>query len=296
MWPFIKNAHGEEGQRIEFKHGLLTTYTTKLNAFSFRKSRFAIRIPLRVIGVPPSLSISGYHTDDTQGISEIAQWIKSQKGHTIILNADNTFDGIFAKTSTLPSVLIQNNFTSYEDYLSKMRSHYRYRFLKAQKRFETVTVIENPTFNASLYALYEAVYARSTYPLVKNTYDFFKSFPGKLTAFYAGEMPIGFCQYHIADDALIFMFCGLDYKALKTYDTYLNLLQYLVARGIEHGVKTIDLGQTTEEIKLKLGGSLKPLNLYYHHHNVIMRILAKRIMPLLGYTHGHPDYHVFKNE
>ena len=296
MWPFIKNAHGEEGERIEFKHGLLTTYTAKINAFTFLKRRFAIRIPLRVIGVPPSLSISGYHTDDAQGLSEIAQWIQSQKGHTLILNADNTFDGFFAKMPTLPSVILQNSFTSYEAYLSKMRAHYRYRLLKAQKRFETVKIIENPTFDSSLYTLYEAVYARSSYPLVKNTHDFFQTFPGKITAFYAGEKPLGFCQYHIGDDTLTFMFCGLDYESLKTYDTYLNILQYLVARGIEHGVKTIDLGQTTEEIKLKLGGSLKPLNLYYHHHSVILRNLAKWIMPLLGYTHDHPDYHVFKTE
>jgi len=295
IWPYIKNAHGDESQRVELAEGLVISYNAKLNMFTFLKGRFAIHLPIRVVGVPPSLSVPGYHTDSDKGIKEIAAWVSSQKGHTLMLNADYRFEGHFAKLQTLPSVVMENTFSSFEDYLAKLRSHYRYRFMKARRRFESVTISENHPFDASLYALYEAVYQRSAYPLVKNTPEFFSRFPGTITAFHVMDKPIGFCQYHIADGVLTFMFCGLDYEVLKSYDTYLNLLLYLVECGIKAGVKTIDLGQTTEEIKLKLGGSLKPLNLYYHHHHPLMNALAKRILPFLSYRPTHPDYHVFKS-
>lgn len=296
IWPYIAHAHGDESKRIELDHAIVTTYVAKLNAFTFLKGRFAIRLPIRIIGLPPSLSVPGYHVASPEGVLEITKWVQAQKGHTLILNADDTFDGLFPMVSTLPSVIMENKYTSYEAYLSELRSHYRYRLQKAKKRFSTVEIVENPPFDPALYALYEAVYTRSSYPLVKNTCAFFERFPGQITAFYAEEKPIGFCQYHISDEKLTFMFCGLDYEALKPYDTYLNLLQHLVRRGIEAGVKYIDFGQTTEEVKLKLGGKLKPLNLYYYHHNPIMRCIAKLVLPLLGYREKHPEYHVFKHQ
>ena len=295
IWPTIKNAHGDESQRVELANSVIISYTTKLNAFTFLKDRHAIRIPIRVVGVPPSLSIPGYHTDSAEGIREIAEWVGKQKGHTILLNADDRFDHVFARMQTLPSVVMENRYETFEDYLSKLRSHYRYRFLKAKKRFKSVSIVESPDFDASLYTLYEAVYNRSDYPLVKNTLEFFRNFPGHVAAFYKGSRPIGFCQFYIADGVLTFMFCGLDYDALIEHDTYLNLLLYMVEYGIKEGVKTFDFGQTTEAFKLKLGGTLKPLTLYYHHSHPLMRMVAKRIFPLLGYKSNHPTYHVFKD-
>ncbi|HAS73455.1 MAG TPA: hypothetical protein DCS67_04865 [Clostridiales bacterium UBA8960] len=293
LWAAIRNAHGEESQRFEFENGVLTAYAAKINVLSFKLGHLKKRV--RIVGLPPSISLPGYHAENASGIREITDWVKTQKGHTLILNADDAFDGIFQKVSTLPSVVLKNTFKDFEAYVATMRSHYRYRLIKAKKRFKDVEIIDAPDFDASLYALYEAVYERSEYPLVKNTQAFFTAFPGYITAFYAKGKPIGFCQYHIDDDVLYFMFCGLCYDALKTYDTYLNLLMLIVERGIEAGVKTINFGQTTETIKMKLGGELTPLNLYYYHDNALVRTIMKPIVPLLGYSTHTYHFHVFKN-
>ncbi len=293
LWPFIEHAHGEESQRMVFENSLLTSYTAKLNILTFLSGQ--LKVPVRIIGVPPSLSVSGYHADNPQGILELANWIKAQKGHTLIINAADDFDGIFQKAPTLSTVVFENDFESFDDYVSAMRAHYRYRLIKANARFSGVEIVEEPPFDAPLYALYEAVYKRSEYPLVKNTQAFFQTFPGHITAFYGAGKPIGFCQYHIEDEVLYFMFCGLCYESLKTYDTYLNLLMHMVKRGIEAGVKTINFGQTTEAIKMKLGGELRPLHLYYYHKNPFVRSLMKNIVPLLGYKTPDLQFHVFKN-
>lgn len=293
LWPAIAHAHGDESQRIVFENALLTAYTAKINVLSFKGGQIKKRV--RIVGLPPSISLPGYHVDGPSGISEISNWVKAQKGHTLIINADDAFDGIFQKVATLPSVVLKNNFKNFDDYVATMRSHYRYRLIKAKNRFKNVEILDEPNFDASLYALYEAVYERSEYPLVKNTIAFFRTFPGHISTFYAAGKPIGFCQYHIDDDVLYFMFCGLCYDALKTYDTYLNLLMLIVERGIEAGVKTINFGQTTETIKMKLGGELTPLNLYYYHDNALVRTIMKNIVPLLGYSTPALQFHVFKH-
>jgi hypothetical protein len=277
LWPSLQKAHDGEIKCHETQNSLFATYYANINILSFFKGRITKRV--RILGLPPSLSLPGYTTNNKDGIREIADWVKHQRGHTLMMNSGSDFTGIFPSVFTLPSVIIQNRFDCFDTYIMSMRAHYRYRLLKAKNRFLEVSCIRNGPFDESLYSLYTAVYARSKYPLVQNDMAFFKCFPGEIESFYVEGKPIGFCQYYIVDDVLYFMFCGLCYETLETYDTYLNMLLLMIQRGIEAGVKTIDLGQTTESIKMKLGGELKPLQIYHYHPNPWMRRIMKYFLP-----------------
>lgn len=294
LWPVLEKTHDGSCERHVTPNSVFTTYYAKLNLLSFQKGK--IRKKVRIIGLPPSISLEGYHLKNDQGMNEMINWLKGQSGHTLVINSEERLSGCFSCVPTLPSVIFENTFESFEHYLNELRSHYRYRAIKALKKFESVEQKQNETFDSALYDLYDAVYQNSEYPLAKNEMVFFERFPGTIEQFYIGEKPIGFCQYHIAEGTLYFMFCGINYEELKTYDTYMNMLLIIIRRGIEAGVKIIDLGQTTETIKQKLGGTLKPLYICHFHKNRVIRSLMKRAMPMLGYALPKTRYHVFKNE
>ncbi len=293
LWWIMEKTHDGKCERHLTPNAIFTTYYTKLNLLSFQKGK--IQKKVRILGLPPSLSLQGYHVKNGHGLNEMIEWLKKQNGHTLIINTSNPLND-FSCVPTLPSLIIENRFESFEHYLEQMRSHYRYRAIKAMKKFDNVSIDVNGTFDSAQYDMYDAVFQNSNYPLAKNDIVFFEQFPGTIEQFYIEEKTIGFCQYYIDEKTLYFMFCGINYETLKTYDTYLNMLLIIIRRGIEAGVKTIDLGQTTETIKQKLGGTLKPLYICHYHKNSIIRSLMKNIMPILGYKTPTTRYHVFKNK
>lgn len=294
LWPVLEKTHNGECERHVTGSAIFTTYYTKLNLLSFLKGKVQKRV--RIIGLPPSISLGGFEVESEHGLDEIQEWLTDQNGHTLVINSEDPLTGDFSCVPTLPSVIIENRFENFDHYLNKLRSHYRYRAIKAMKKFEDIVQMQNVPFDRAFYDMYDAVFHNSDYPLAKNDMIFFEQFPGTIEQFYVGDTPLGFCQYYIAEDTLYFMFCGINYELLKTYDTYLNMLLVIIRRGIEAGVKTINLGQTTETIKQKLGGTLKPLYICHYHKNPLVRSLMKKAMPILGYTAPTVQYHVFKNE
>jgi len=61
---------------------------------------------------------------------------------------------------------------------------------------------------------------------------------------------------------LNFLFVGFNYQCRDRYQTYFNLLNGIISYGIERGFERIDLGQTTYEIKQRLGGEGEPVYFY----------------------------------
>jgi len=61
---------------------------------------------------------------------------------------------------------------------------------------------------------------------------------------------------------LNFLLVGFDYDHRDQYQIYFNLLNGIIAYGIEQRFESIDLGQTTYQIKQRLGGWAEPV--YFH--------------------------------
>jgi hypothetical protein len=294
IWSEMAKVHVGAPQRHEDDHGVFSTYHLTLNLLTFIKGKLNCRVT--IVGLPLSLSDQGYSYKDEVGRQNIIKWIKAQKGISLILNGSDDFEGDFVKLDTLPSHYLENRFASVVDYNQHLRSHYRYRFKKAKKRFSTVTPISNPVFDEDLYHLYEAVYKKSAFPLEKCTPDYFKTVSASIEAFYVEGQVIGFYQYIVLDNVLYFIFCGLNYAVLATFDTYYNMLLHMIEKGIALGVKGIDFGQTTEDIKQKLGALPVSKKIYLYHSNALMRGILKILGPLGSYRPPKAHYKVFKKE
>lgn len=292
LWQTMAAVHTGSPKRYQSPNLIFSSYHMKLNLLTFVRGQLPFNVT--VVGLPLSLSQQGYVFLEACGKTELLRWVLGQRGLTVILNGDESMVDSLIDIETLPTVCLANRFTSMAHYVSDLRAHYRYRFKRAVQKFKAVKVVSEPVFDETLYGLYEAVFNRSDFPLEKCSIEYFKQFPGEIEAFYADDQPLGFYQTIILDEILYFVFCGLDYSRLKTYDTYYNMLLHLVEKGISKGVKAIDFGQTTEDIKQKLGGRLISKKIYLHHSNPVFRLLLRVIGPYMDYKLPEKSYHVFK--
>ncbi|WP_339138294.1 MAG: hypothetical protein WGN25_08590 [Candidatus Electrothrix sp. GW3-4] len=182
-----------------------------------------------------------------------------------------------------------------------MRSHYRYKLRSSMKRFQGVTtkiLQDNREFNSQLYQLYEQVYERSEFKLEKLPLSFFQDFPATISVFSTEDQVLGFTQTMFSNQGgkkeQIFLFGGLDYALNKEFHTYINLLLHVVRTGMGQGADRINMGQTAEDVKTRLGCTLHRRYLYARHANPVIHFLVRRGIGLLSYTAPLAERHVFR--
>jgi predicted N-acyltransferase len=74
---------------------------------------------------------------------------------------------------------------------------------------------------------------------------------------------------------LNFLLVGFDYNHRDQYQTYFNLLNGIIAYGIEERFESIDLGQTTYQIKQRLGGRAEPVYFYLRCLSPVIHFLLR---------------------
>ncbi|MBN2011346.1 GNAT family N-acetyltransferase [candidate division KSB1 bacterium] len=257
----------------------------------------SLRLPVTIIGIPCSVGFAGYWFEAETGQAILAQ-LRTSRGALLILNSHEvtSLDG-FAFGTTLPSCKLHVRWTSLDEYLNTMRSHYRYRWNKALEKARDLAVRRldaSEQFNEIHYSLYHNVYQRSAFKLERLPIDFFKTFPAVIDVFEINEIPVAFVQTTHFEDELIFMFGGLEYRLNLQYDLYLNMLLHIVRLGIEAGCNSIDLGQTAEGIKHKLGCFYAGKTLHATHSNLIANFLVQKFISVLSYRAPEFNFRVFK--
>jgi len=274
--------------------GIYVLYRLKLDVFTF--SSLCLKFPVWTVGIPCSLSKQGFAAHP--GFEE-QLWldIRRIRGAKLILNGETSLPG--TRGETLPTCVLDLDWTSFEAYLDAMRSHYRYRFKKARSKWAEVKIdcVNPENFDQEMYRQYEGVYHRSPYKLEKLGLDFFRGLPlpAKVLRASHGGQVLGFVLLIENGDQLVFLFTGFDYKLSPKFDTYLNLLLQIVHYGIHQGFKSIDFGQTAEETKMRLGCLMKQRKLYLAHSNRFLDTLANRCIGFLGYQPPRHHFKVFKS-
>jgi len=274
-------------------YSIAVTYQHKLNLFTYGQGSF--NIPVTLMGIPCSVSDSGYCI--APGTEKImARHLHQIRGAKLLLNTpDQSLEG-FKCGTTLPNCRLNLSWDDFPGYLSAMRSHYRRRVNKARQR--GVRLITRPVdrgnFDENLHRLYTNVFNRSRYKLEKLPLDFFNRFPADITQFTIEDQPVAFVQTVQNGNELIFMFAGMDYTSAKQHDTYLNILLYTIKKGIDAGCRTINMGQTAEEIKCKLGCKLEPRHMHIAHSNRIGNLALQSLSGLLCYKQKDHEYRVFR--
>lgn len=280
----------------DFKAGVIV-YSLKIDLFTF----LSIPSPFRmhIAGIPCSVSSSGF-IGDPGLLPEIFNHIKNrQKGLFLALNLDpkTRVSGMICGR-TLPTIILKPNYKSWDEYLSSLRSSYRRRILLISQRFSGVEKFNGgcSRFNDQMYLQYLQVLKRSKGKLETLSQAFFENLPGefRLTGYYHEDTLVGWYISVSFREKYYFFLGGIDYALNERFSTYFNILLDILREGIAIKADFIDLGQTAEIPKMRLGGTPVEKTMVAYHSNSIMRRLLKTGKSLLEYSVNSEETHVMK--
>jgi len=286
----FRDAHGSLDSIV------MTLVQERLNLLMF--TPFAFSVPATLIYVPISASTAGMACG-TATRAQVAVFLSGLRGLTLVLNLPDSFElPSFARVATCPRIRLALRWSSFEAYLNDLRSGYRRRAILACRKAAPLTfrtLADTNEFTIEHFSLYEQVYNKSSIRVEKLSLAYFQTCPATIiVAEFAGK-PVGFVQLLAYRTELIFGFIGLDYTVNREFDLYQNLMLKIVDYGITHHYTSIDLGQTADETKLKLGGDYELLYAHLRHHNPLLDTLLRMLLPLIAYRPLTQQFHVFKS-
>lgn len=300
---FIEQAEKREMTYYLFRDNdgkadsILVSFWLKFNLLMYTK-RLNMRINANMFYIPLSISRPGVVLGDKTKAEAVA-FIRSLKGYKIVPNLvyEEELEKNFAIGTNGPRCIFNVRFDTFEDYLSSLRSNYRYRFNKALKKSKdfSIRLIQNPAFSDRLYELYLQVFKRSRVRLECLSKEFFQGGFFKILVAECNGEPQGFVQLIENGKELIFEFIGFEHSSNNVYDTYMRLLLEIVKYGIENKFESIDFGQTADDAKLKLGCRYTFVKAYIHHSNRLILAIQKKTVKFFQYKPLDQDkFHIFK--
>jgi len=274
-------------------------YTLKINILNFLRIKSPVN--MHICGIPCSVSSPGIFGNN-EDVKILMKYIfKNEKGLVLILNLkNNSLITGRATNNTLPSVSFYSDFSDWNSYLKALRHNYRRRLLNLFEHANNNNIkcykLKNSDFNEQMYNLYLQVFNNSKDKLEKLNITFFQNLPQNfiLTVCEKDNNIIGWQIALSHNNTYTFFLGGLDYVSNKIYNTYFLLLSELIKDAISSGATFIELGQTAEIPKMRLGGVLSPRFMCCSHNNFLLNSLLIACAPLLGYKPKVENTKAFK--
>ena len=255
------------------------------------------RVRARLLHVPLSVARPGLVVGDrTRG--QVEDFVRSLPGFTIILNwpGDEGFTDMAAGTMS-PQLRLRVRWTDFDAYLESLRSGYRHRLRKALRKGRELRfriLQDNREFDERLYGFYRRINERARVRVETLGIEWFRSSLGRIIVCEHRGVSQGFIQLVENGRELVWTFVGYAEETNTEYDVYQNLLVALVRHAIENRFETVDMGQTAEEAKLKLGCEYVPLRVLVRHSLAWKSWLCRRLMPYSGHKPVGDNFRVFR--
>lgn len=275
------------------------TYTVKTNLLTFLN--VPTPVSFRVIGLPVSIA-SPPVFGNQQDVDYMLDYIlKEERGLILGLNfLVDHLPGKVVNMRTLPTIVLNLPFTSMDQYCKSLRHPYRRRLHRINEKFEGVESLTTTcsSFNEEHYDLYLQVMKASTTKLEILKADVFRYLPGnfELTTLYAGDKMLFW--YILCRDTtkLYYFMCGMNYKYRDTYQIYQNSLFSIAGAAMAMQYSVIDLGQTAEIAKMRIGGLPSERKMFMYHRNPVIHSLIRLFKPFITYKTVHQKANVFKQK
>jgi hypothetical protein len=273
-------------------------YSLRLSLLTFAK--LVLPVSMRIVGVPCSVSQPGLIGHAAVARMLLDNLRSEERRLLLVLNMETPgpIPDEFTAARALPTVVLEPLCRTWEAYLGSMRADYRRRvkrILAGSGRLTIGTASCN-TFSTKHHELYRQVWASSDAKLEKLNLDFFRMLPGEfhmITAHLDSRL-VGWAIVLETAEGVDFFLGGIDYEDNQEQTVYRRLLVEIVRRGIESGAGRIDLGQTAEVPKMRLGGACQTRHMGFTHGNPFLRFLLNHASGLLEYRRRVPEPHVFR--
>jgi hypothetical protein len=215
----------------------------------------------------------------------------------------------FTQFAAEPDMLIEipDNLNDVNDYIALFAKKYRNRAKHIFKDGAPIvkkdlTVEEVKQYNNEIYTLYENVFDKAKFKLVKLAptyfYEMKNSFADTffVTGYFANNKLVAFeSGYYLPDNTLEAHCIGIDYEANKEYELYQNILYHFIELAITHKKKLLNLGRTASEIKSTVGAKAHELVCYIKPQNTVSKVILNPFISFLQPTEWIPR-NPFKEE
>lgn len=183
----------------------------------------------------------------------------------------------YVRAESLPMNRIVHRHSSFAAFVDAMRSHYRYKIARSRKKFDKSGLELKRTagpdeltrfYTPALHAMYERVTCRAEHRLEILPREYFlelaERFPTELilTTIAHGTEVIAFAWSMRHGATYRNLFVGIDYEQNEESDAYFNLMIEDIAHAMEEPVEDIQVGQTADEFKSRLGCTADPRFLF----------------------------------
>ena len=214
----------------------------------------------------------------------------------------------FVKLDSLPYVNMQVRWSTFDEYLKSMRYNYRRQiknslFNKTEKNIaiqeyhsstdlssnsEILTLFKPSEFNhQKFFKLYLQVMDRAETKLEILTEDFFKNVferldKNSMILAVVKDNSINGAAYLVLDsNKITFLLVGLDYSYQDYHNVLMNILYGIIQIAIDKKCKSIELGQTSYELKQRIGGKCTDEYFFLKSSNVVINSIVRIFKPLL---------------
>ena len=274
-------------------------YPFKTNILTF--SRFKLFLKMKIIGLPISIATVPLVGEDSEYEYLLAEIIKREKGLILGLNFTCRYlEKKVINMRTLPTIVIDKNFGNHEEYLKRLRHPYRRRLFRFQEKFQNVQtrITDCASFNEVHYKLYLDVMDRTKTKLETLSLILFKNLPGNfiLTTHYMNDTMLAWNICTCERPTIFFFMGGMNYEFRDRYQSYQNNLISIINYAYTNNFSRIDLGQTAEFAKMRMGGIEDERKLFLYHKNVFLFIILRLFRKLLEYSVVQEKLHVFKEQ
>jgi hypothetical protein len=204
---------------------------------------------------------------------------------------EEKYTDFFVEPNMVVDIPAQIN--SLGDYIALFSKKYRNRaksIIKTGSALEkkNLSLEEIKKYEAEIFALYEFVYEKAKFKLLKLPVNYFNRMKeifgadfivtgffleGKLLAFSSSLLMPGNClEAH---------YIGLDYSLNQEYDLYQNILYCNIDLAIQNKKAKVNLGRTAAEIKTTVGAKAVDLICYVKPQNTISRLIMNPFISFL---------------
>ena len=211
----------------------------------------------------------------------------------------------YFRAASMPSCTLDIAWRTFDEYANAMRASYRRQLLASLRARHTsgLTVRRVTGWDAQtarIFPLYEQVMDRAPFQLERLNLPFFQHLASDLgdrTSVILVERDRALLAAAVllhAPSTLTFLFAGIDYAHHRQSQAYLTLVTEIVAEAIRSKAMRLELGQTTYELKQRLGAGLFPRWLYLKCLNpalhLTLRAASRAVFPEISI----PPRRVFK--
>ena len=209
----------------------------------------------------------------------------------------------FTCVSLPPAAAMAVPYDSFDDYLGAMRRRYRRNARDVLEQSGHLRVERRETFDelaAELARLWRVIYERAGEAKREIlTPAFFRAVSdlegSSVLVLRREDDSIAAFGLLLADEPwLYFLQCGFEEEVARTEGAYYRLMYEVVRFAIDHGLERVDLGITSLEPKLGIGGVAIPLHGWVKHTNPLLQPAISLLGPRMARPPEPKPRNVFK--